>query len=68
MLHPVQADSVDPIVQTAAFDDATGTFTGPGLTTAVFVQLEPDTTPPEVVAELVPLKVNLRTGRFQVWY
>jgi len=68
VLHSVQADSADPIVRTAAFDDTTGTFTVPGRTTAVFVQLEPDTTPPEVVAELVPLKVNLRTGRFQVWY
>jgi len=68
VLHPVQATSADPIVRTAAFDDATGTFTVPGRTTAVFVQLEPDMTPPEVVAELVPLKVNLRTGRFQVWY
>jgi pullulanase-type alpha-1,6-glucosidase len=68
VLHPVQANSVDPIVRTAAFDDATGTFTVPARTTAVFVQLEPDTTPPEVVAELTPLKVNLRTGRFQVWY
>jgi pullulanase-type alpha-1,6-glucosidase len=36
-LHPVLAASADPVVQTAAFDAATGTFTIPGRTTAVFV-------------------------------
>ncbi len=37
-LHPVQADSVDPVVRTAAFNPATGTFTVPPRTTAVFVR------------------------------
>ncbi|MBC7871142.1 MAG: DUF3372 domain-containing protein, partial [Chitinophagaceae bacterium] len=36
-LHPVQVSSHDPIVQGAAFDPETGTFTIPGRTTAVFV-------------------------------
>ncbi len=36
-LHPVQQNSVDPIVQTTTFDAATGTFVVPGRTTAVFV-------------------------------
>lgn len=36
-LHPVQAASFDAITQTASFDSATGTFTVPALTTAVFV-------------------------------
>ncbi|MBI5960168.1 MAG: pullulanase-type alpha-1,6-glucosidase [Chloroflexi bacterium] len=36
-LHPVQAVSADPVVQTSAFDAATGTFTVPARTTAVFV-------------------------------
>jgi pullulanase-type alpha-1,6-glucosidase len=36
-LHPVQAASADTIVQGASFDSATGTFTVPGRTTAVFV-------------------------------
>ncbi len=36
-LHPVQANSYDSIVQTASFDSATGTFTMPARTTAVFV-------------------------------
>ncbi len=36
-LHPVQAVSADPIVKTATFDAATGTFTVPARTTAVFV-------------------------------
>ena len=35
MLHPVQAASADPVVQTATFD--AGTFTVPAMTTAVFV-------------------------------
>ena len=68
VLHQVQANSADPIVRTAAFDDATGTFTVPGRTTAVFVQLEPDTTPPEISAKLVPKNVGYHTGWFQVWY
>ncbi len=36
-LHPVLAGSVDPIVRTASFDDATGTFSIPARTAAVFV-------------------------------
>ena len=35
-LHPVQQGSADPVVQTASFDSATGTFTIPARTTAVF--------------------------------
>ncbi|GAB4574388.1 MAG: pullulanase-type alpha-1,6-glucosidase [Anaerolineae bacterium] len=37
VLHPVQAASVDPVVQGAAFDAASGTFSVPARTTAVFV-------------------------------
>jgi pullulanase len=40
-LHPVQQDSADPVVRTAAFDSATGGFTVPGRTTAVFVSNDP---------------------------
>jgi pullulanase-type alpha-1,6-glucosidase len=36
-LHPIQAGSVDPLVRNATYEDATGTFRVPGLTTAVFV-------------------------------
>ncbi|MFN7967044.1 MAG: pullulanase-type alpha-1,6-glucosidase [Acidobacteriota bacterium] len=36
-LHPVQASSSDPLLRHAKFDEATGTFTIPGRTTAVFV-------------------------------
>jgi pullulanase len=36
-LHPVQQNSVDGVVQTATFDAASGTFTVPAWTTAVFV-------------------------------
>jgi pullulanase len=35
-LHPVQADSQDPVVRQAAFDPATGTLTVPARTVAVF--------------------------------
>ncbi|RAJ42835.1 pullulanase-type alpha-1,6-glucosidase [Kitasatospora sp. SolWspMP-SS2h] len=37
-LHGVQARGGDPVVKRAAFDPATGTFTVPGRTVAVFVQ------------------------------
>jgi pullulanase len=43
-LHPVQADSADAVVRSASFDEATGTFTVPAWTTAVFV--EPGPPPP----------------------
>jgi pullulanase-type alpha-1,6-glucosidase len=36
-LHPVQVNGVDPVVKNAKFDSATGTFTIPGRTAAVFV-------------------------------
>ncbi|MCA9952786.1 MAG: DUF3372 domain-containing protein, partial [Anaerolineales bacterium] len=41
-LHPVQQASADVVVQTAVFDDTTGTFTVPARTTAVFVDSSPD--------------------------
>ena len=37
VLHPIQAFSSDPVVRTAKFQGATGTFTVPARTTAVFV-------------------------------
>ncbi len=42
-LHPAQLDTVDadPVVQKASFDNATGRFTVPARTTAVFVSPEP---------------------------
>ncbi len=36
-LHPVLVDSVDETVKTSSFDAATGTFTVPARTAAVFV-------------------------------
>jgi pullulanase-type alpha-1,6-glucosidase len=36
-LHPVLADSTDPVVQTSSFDSSTGTFEVPARTTAVFL-------------------------------
>ena len=36
-LHPVLANSMDPVMQMSAFDSATGTFSVPGHTAAVFV-------------------------------
>jgi pullulanase-type alpha-1,6-glucosidase len=38
-LHPVQANSVDPIVRTAKFDPLTATFSVPARTAVVFVQV-----------------------------
>lgn len=37
-LHPVQSGGSDPVVKQAAFDRATGTFTVPAHTVAVFIQ------------------------------
>ncbi len=48
-LHPVQAASSDPVVQSAAFNPADATFSVPGRTAAVFVLAEADT-PDELVA------------------
>ena len=39
-LHPVLANSVDPVVQTAVFNPTSGEFSVPGRTTAVFVLSE----------------------------
>ncbi|MCB9008343.1 MAG: pullulanase-type alpha-1,6-glucosidase [Ardenticatenaceae bacterium] len=44
-LHPVQQNSVDDIVKTAAFDATSGTFTIPAWTTAVFVLPEGSAVP-----------------------
>ena len=40
-LHPVQAASVDPVVQSAHYDTATGAFNVPARTTAVFLVQRP---------------------------
>jgi hypothetical protein len=37
-LHPIQAASADPTARLASFDAATGTFSVPARTVAVFVQ------------------------------
>ena len=50
-LHPVLAASADDVVGESTFDAATGTFTVPARTTAVFVD-DPDDTPPTLTAEL----------------
>lgn len=51
-LHPVQANSVDPLLQEASYEFESGTFVVPGRTTAVFVlpqgSLEPTTRTEEV--------------------
>jgi len=41
-LHPVQSASADPVVRTARFHRASGTFTVPGRTAAVFVAARRD--------------------------
>jgi hypothetical protein len=37
-LHPILRSSADPVLRTASFDAATGTFTVPARSVAVFVQ------------------------------
>ncbi len=65
-LHPVLADSMDPVVRSADFDAASGTFTVPARTTAVFVQAPADVEPPEVSAELEPIQTGAKQGKFTV--
>jgi pullulanase-type alpha-1,6-glucosidase len=59
-LHPIQANSVDDVVKSAAFDSATGTITLPGRTTVVYVlnQTTPEPTiTPIVIATSTPAPV-----------
>ena len=51
-LHPIQQNSTDPVVRTAAFDSATGSFSVPGRTTAVFVLNDPVQTTLQPTAEM----------------
>jgi pullulanase-type alpha-1,6-glucosidase len=48
-LHPILAESADTVVRAAAYDKASGTFTVPARTTAVFTG---DVTPPVVNVEI----------------
>jgi pullulanase-type alpha-1,6-glucosidase len=64
-LHPVQQGSADPVVATASFNEATGAFTVPARTTAVFVT---DITPPEVDAEARFFRGNARVGWYVIDY
>ncbi|HEX6901504.1 MAG TPA: pullulanase-type alpha-1,6-glucosidase [Thermoanaerobaculia bacterium] len=43
VLHPLQAASADPLVRTASFNSASGAFSVPGRTAAVFWSLRPIT-------------------------
>jgi pullulanase/glycogen debranching enzyme len=46
-LHPELAKGSDPVVRTSSYNQATGAFTIPARTTAVFVQLEQSGPPPQ---------------------
>ena len=52
VLHPVQQNSNDRVLRSAAYTTATGTFTVPAITTAVFVVERPYTPPPAVVPQV----------------
>ena len=62
-LHPLQADSSDPVVREAAYDAASGTFTVPARTTAVFAapQSEPEPVLVEAEETAVPTEEALST-------
>lgn len=64
-LHPVQQGSSDSVVVTSSHDQATGTFSVPARTTAVFVT---DITPPEVDASLDFVRGGKKSAWFQVGY
>ncbi len=65
-LHPVLAASVDPVIATATFDSATGTFSVPARTTVVFVDLGPDVTPPVGTAALEEITAHGTWGQYRV--
>jgi len=52
VLHPVQQNSNDRVLRSAAYTAASGTFTVPAITTAVFVVERPYTPPPAVVPQV----------------
>ena len=56
-LHPLQAASVDPVVQSSSFDSATSSFTVPGRTTAVFILYE---APENMINDLIDQVETLR--------
>jgi len=64
-LHGVLAGSVDPIVATSSFDPATGTFSIPARTAAVFVS---DETAPDVTASLDFVRGGEDAAWFRVGY
>ncbi|MGJ7440127.1 pullulanase-type alpha-1,6-glucosidase [Aquipuribacter sp. MA13-6] len=61
VLSPVQAGGADPVVKDAVFDAATGTFTVPARTTAVFVEPTPLTIDVQVRDGDRPAPVNPRS-------
>ncbi|MEA3510950.1 MAG: pullulanase-type alpha-1,6-glucosidase, partial [Actinomycetota bacterium] len=63
--HRVLAASEDPVVRSAAYDKASGTFTIPPRTTAVFTD---DVTPPEVAASIVMERGGPTVAWFTVYF
>jgi pullulanase-type alpha-1,6-glucosidase len=61
-LHPIQQNSADPVVSTAAFDSAAGSFNVPGRTTAVFVLNDPVQTTLQLTAEMTATPPPTSTG------
>lgn len=61
-LHPVQAVSGDPVLHQANFNSATGTFTAPPRTTAVFVVRAGHSVPPTATATLKPTVTSTATS------
>ena len=62
-LHEIQAEGIDDTVKGSSYDLATGTFTVPRRTTAVFML---DMTPPEVEAETTQLSGSNNVGDFEI--
>ena len=53
-LHPIQQNSADVVLQAAGYDVATGTFTVPGRTTAVFQAPQTEEAAAEEIVETAP--------------
>jgi pullulanase len=59
VLHPIQQSSVDTTVRDSKYDSASGSFTIPGRTTAVFtIAHQPASNPTAIATKTAPTSVN----------
>jgi pullulanase len=62
VLHPVQQASSDPLLKSSTYDSATGTFSVPGRTTAVFVVRSQAATRAPIIVLLIAALILVALG------